>query len=228
MSASPARVAAYYAPEADDPLAEAAATWLGRDAETGAPVPQPDLPGIAEVTADARLYGFHATLKPPMRLADGVTWADMLGATRRIADTIAPFPLPALAPQALHGFVALRETLPSQALQGLADACVAGLDTLRAPPGEAELARRRRKPLSPLQDAMVTRWGYPYVFQTWFFHMTLTRRLDEAQRAFWIEAAAAHFADALRTPRMVRAITLFTQAEPGLPFRIGERVTLRG
>jgi hypothetical protein len=35
---------------------------LGRDPESGAPTPQPDIPDIAEVTAEPRLYGFHATL----------------------------------------------------------------------------------------------------------------------------------------------------------------------
>ena len=71
----------------------------------------------------------------------------------------------------------LRETEPSAALQALADACVEQLDRFRAPPSDAELARRRRASLTPRQDAMLVRWGYPYVFDTWFFHMTLTRRL---------------------------------------------------
>ena len=33
------------------------------------------------------------------------------------------------------------------------------------------------------QDAMLVRWGYPYVFDTWFFHMTLTRRLSDAEKS---------------------------------------------
>ncbi len=66
-----ARVAVYYAPAVDDPLFAEAAVWLGRDPESGAPVPQPDIADIEEVTAEPRVYGFHATLKPPMRLAEG-------------------------------------------------------------------------------------------------------------------------------------------------------------
>ena len=54
-----ARVAFYYAPADDDPLARAAADWFAA---------HPD------VTRDARSYGFHATLKPPMRLRDGYGW----------------------------------------------------------------------------------------------------------------------------------------------------------
>ena len=73
-----ARVAVYYAPAVDDPLFAEAAVWLGRDPESGAPVPQPDIADIEEVTAEPRVYGFHATLKPPMRLAEGRQWFDVV------------------------------------------------------------------------------------------------------------------------------------------------------
>ena len=53
-----ARVAVYYAPQADDPLSAAASAWLGRDPQSDAPVPQPDVANIAEVTAEPRLTDF--------------------------------------------------------------------------------------------------------------------------------------------------------------------------
>jgi hypothetical protein len=67
---NPYRIALYYAPGIDDPLHQHASAWLGRDSASGAEVPQPAIAGvdIAEVTADARGYGFHATLKPPFRV----------------------------------------------------------------------------------------------------------------------------------------------------------------
>lgn len=222
-----ARVAFYYAPAETDPLWDAAACWLGRDAATGAPRPQPDLPNIAAITADARHYAFHATLKPPMRLQPGVTWATVLDTAAAIAAGIPAFDLPRLAVADLHGFLALRETTPSPELQALADACVAGADHLRVPPSEAELAKRRRNGLPPAQEANLTRWGYPYVFATWFFHMTLTRRLTAEERALYQPAAAAHFADALAQPRRVVDLCLFTQAE-GADFRLAERIPLTG
>ena len=223
-----ARVAVYYAPRADDPLAVAAANWLGRDAEANAPRRQPDLPDMAAITADPRGYAFHATLKPPMRLAAGRDWFALVDATAALAGRIAPFELPALAVSDVHGFLALRETVPCPALQSLADLCVAELDGFRIPPDEAELARRRRAGLSAEQDAMLVRWGYPYVFETWFFHMTLTRRLSEAEKAIYRPAAEAWFAEAVRVPRMVADICLFTQAGAGAPFTIAERFPLRG
>lgn len=223
-----ARVALYYAPLPDDPLTRLSSAWLGRDPVTNAPVRQPDIDGLADITAEPRLYGFHATLKPPMRLRAGADWRDLMAAMRGLAARIAPFPLPPLAVCDLHGFLALRETQPCPPLHALADACVTDLDDLRDPPDDAELARRRQAGLSPAQDALLQRWGYPYVFDAWRFHMTLTRRLTPAEKARILPAAETWFAPALSQPRMVRDICLFTQAAPGAAFTLAERIRLRG
>jgi putative phosphonate metabolism protein len=222
------RVAVYYTPGFLDPLSELGATWLGRDPETNAPIEQPNIPNLAEVTADARMYGFHATLKPPMALRAGVTWDQVVTAAEEVAAALAPFDLPRLEVADLHGFLALRDAEPSAALQELADCCVKGLDHLRAPPGEAELERRRRSRLSAAQDAMLVRWGYPYVLDTWFFHMTLTRRLTPAELGVFRPATEAMFADTLRAPRRVMDLCLFVQASPGAAFTLAERLPLRG
>ncbi len=227
-AASPARVAVYYAPEPDDALFAAGATWLGRDPESGAPAPQPDLPAIAEVTAEPCLYGFHATLKPPIRLRPGASWGAVLEAATDLAGSISPFDLPSLTVADLHGFLALRETEPCLALQALADLCVAALDDWRAPPEPQELERRRRAGLSAAQEALLVRWGYPYVFGEWFFHMTLTRRLSATERDTYKPAAEHHFARAMLAPRRVAAICLFTQPAPNQPFLLAERLPLRG
>jgi putative phosphonate metabolism protein len=228
MFSPDARVAVYYAPQPDDVLSLAAAAWLGRDPESDMPVPQPDFPNIAEVTAEPRLYGFHATLKPPMRLAEGCRWSDVVAAASDLADRTAPFDLPRLAVSDVFGFLALRETVPCPPLQALADACVERLDPFRAPTSEAELARRRRANLTARQDAMLVRWGYPYVFDTWFFHMTLTRRLNAEEKGLYQAASDAHLAYALTMPRRVTDICLFVQPAPGEAFVIEQRLTLRG
>jgi hypothetical protein len=219
------RVAAYYAPELDDPLWTAGNAWLGRDPETGAAVPQP-VPGIAEITADARAYGFHATLKPPMRLS--ASWAALLADADRLAGRLAPFDLPPLAVANLSGFLALCETQHSRALHAFADACTEALDPHRAPPSPEELARRRAGGLSPEREAMLGRWGYPDVFATWRFHMTLSCRLDDAARERLRPTAEWWFKGALAVPRRVVSLCLFTQPSPGTPFTLAERLTLRG
>jgi putative phosphonate metabolism protein len=223
-----ARVGIYYCPRESDPLFAAGATWLGRDPTRGERVPQPNIPGIDELTAEARGYGFHATLKPPMRLANGCSWDGLLTATTELAARIAPFALPRLAVTDLHGFLALCESTFCPPLQALADACVERLDGFRAPPSEAELARRRRAQLTVAQEAMLVRFGYPYVLDTWFFHMTLTRRLSVTEHATWRPEVERYFEASVAMPRMVADICLFMQAGPGEPFVVGERIALAG
>jgi putative phosphonate metabolism protein len=223
-----ARVAIYYAPPTDDPLAAAGAAWLGRDADRNIGLAQPPVPDIAVLTQEPRRYGFHATLKPPMRLARDRSWFGFVASVRAVAASIPPFDLPPLHVADLHGFLALRETAHCPPLQALCDRCVADLDAFRMLPDAAELQRRRQAALTPAQDAMLQRWGYPYMFDTWFFHMTLTRRLDDTEKAHVKPLAEAFFADALAMQRQVRDICLFTQAAPDADFVIAERIPLRG
>jgi putative phosphonate metabolism protein len=222
------RIALYYAPGTDDPLHQRASAWLGRDAVSGAELSQPVIAGvdIAEVTADARGYGFHATLKPPFRVQGDLKAA--LQAAQDFAARTAAFALPPLQITDLDGFLALREAEPCPALHALADGAVAALDPHRAPATEAEIARRKPDKLSPRQREYLASWGYPYVFAEWRFHMTLTRRLTPAEKAIILPAVTEALGDAPGLTRSVTDICIFAQAAPGAPFTILERLKLRG
>src|SRR5262245_25723176 len=70
------RHAVYFAPAESSALWQAGCRWLGRDARSGTHPVQPAVDGwsaaeIQRITASPRMYGFHATLKPPFRLAEG-------------------------------------------------------------------------------------------------------------------------------------------------------------
>jgi hypothetical protein len=222
------RVALYWAPRLDDPLHALGSAWLGRDAETGATPLQPVIPGldVAEITADARGYGLHATLKPPFRLATG--WAAMREDAMALAARTRPFALPPLRLAEHHGFLALLESGKSAELQAFCDACVEALDPHRAPPTDAEIARRRPERMTGRQREHLQRWGYHYVFDEWWFHVTLTRRLSTEERAVVEPALAAHLGGAPALPRRVTELCLFTQAGPGAPFLVAERLPLLG
>ncbi len=223
-----ARVAVYWAPRLDDPLHALGSAWLGRDAEGGAMPAQPRVAGLdlAGITADARRYGLHATLKAPFRLAGG--YDALRRAALELAAGTAPFALPPLELADLGGFLALRESLPCPALHALADACVERLDRFRAALTEAELARRDPARLDPRRRVYLERWGYPEVFGAWRFHVTLSRRLTGAERAAVRPALARHLGGAPALPRRVSELCLFTQRAPDAPFRLAERLPLLG
>ena len=101
-------------------------------------------------------------------------------------------------------------------------------EPFRAALPEADIARRRPERLKESERANLMQWGYPYVFSTWFFHMTLTRRLSEAEKAMFKLAAEKWLAPALSLPRRVSDICVFTQSGPGAAFTLAERVALRG
>ncbi|MGE8689810.1 MAG: DUF1045 domain-containing protein [Achromobacter sp.] len=215
------RYALYLAPTG--PWLEHGSRWLGRCAETGqmlAPLPgQAEYP--REWTQAPRHYGLHATLKPPFRLRPGARPQDVDAAARRLAAGGRPFTL-ALECEPLRGFLAWRiadaDTAGRARIQALADAAVRDLDPLRAPPTPEETARRQPQSLTPEQQAMLARWGYPYVFDTYTFHITLTGKLD-AEALARARAGIAAFADPLRGRAMeVPGVSVYVQAAPGADF----------
>ncbi|MEM1374099.1 MAG: DUF1045 domain-containing protein [Pseudomonadota bacterium] len=204
------RFAVYFTAPGSE-LAKRGATWLGWDIATGKPVPQPRI--LEEATQTPRRYGFHGTLKPPFVLADGYSAHDLARETRALARTLTPFEVPALNVSTLGSFLALT-TDDTADLRQLASACVTELDQFRAPPSESELARRRARPLSLAQDALLRRWGYPYVGEEFRFHMTLTGRLKEDERQTLMDRAQIHFSG-LTGPQPIVAITLCGEKSDG-------------
>jgi len=228
---SDSRYAIYLAPPSDSALHATASALLGRDAGSGATLPQPKLDGIAparwlEITEDARGYGFHGTLKPPFRLATGADPAQLESAVAEFAAGRAAFEGPPLVLRAISGFLALVPERPDPRIDRLAADCVREFDRFRAPAGEAELARRRKAGLTPRQDEYLLRWGYPYVMEEFRLHFTFTCRLDEAERARVTEALRPHIERFAAEPLRIDALVLFQQPAADAPFKILRRFPL--
>lgn len=225
------RFAIYWMPEPGSDLKNLGAAWLGWDADTGHGVAHPDVPGLPAPTGGllgaAPRYGFHATLKPPYRLAAGATPGALAAAADDLAAALAPFDIPALAVRPIGPFLALQPAAPCPALSDLAARAVAALDGFRAPPGAAELARRRAVGLTGEEEANLARWGYPYVMEAFRFHLTLTGPLADADRATVRAALAAYFAPALVRSVPVRDIALMGEDAAGR-FHTLRRFALRG
>lgn len=228
------RFALYAAPPADHPLHDFAAQWLGWDPDSGeSPMPQPaaglSAARIVEITAEPRRYGFHGTLKPPFRLKDGNDEATLIVALEKFAARHAPVRLPVLQMAALGSFLALRPSTPCPGIDALAGECVKAFDAFRAPASEAELARRRSAGLTSRQEANLAQWGYPYVFEDFRLHFTLTGRIEnEAEREAVLAHLTARTAPLLRREFSVDEICLFVQMESGAPFRVAGRYRLMG
>ena len=157
------RAAIYFAPAADSALHDFGADWLGRDALIGAPRPTPTVDGIAPerlaaITADARRYGFHATLRAPFHPADGVDIARIIAAAEAFGAARKPFDL-SLEVANHKGFLALTPVQAPAALGVLEADLLAHFDALVRPPSPDELARRRQANLNPAQDAHLTALG---------------------------------------------------------------------
>ena len=77
--------------------------------------------------------------------------------------------------------------------------------------------------LTPRQEELLDAYGYPYVFDQFRFHMTLTDRLSEAEHDDVLQAAQTWFGPILNDPVTLDRLTLFHEKENKLPFnRIAE------
>jgi len=219
------RYGLYFAPPADHPLWLAGCTWLGRDAQAGKPLSPPARP---EVSTPWR-YGFHATLKAPLRLQPGLTENDFLQAVQAWASQQTAFLMPALEVAELGDFLALRpvEIIPAEhPLRRLADACVLELDPWRAALTEVQQQRYLQHHLTTRQRGHVERLGYAHVLEDWRFHMTLSNGLGAPERAALKPLAQAHFAAALGAPLWCGELCVFTEEAADAPFFLTHRFAL--
>lgn len=222
------RYAIYFLPGPSTALWQFGCHWLGFDSAVRADRPQPHVAGLApdeliEATAEPRRYGFHATLKPPFALAAGSAEAALLDAARSFAASRMSFQVPALEVRAIGRFLALVPACSSPGLSDLAAACVETFEPFRAPLTESDLARRLAKPLSPRQRGYLDAWGYPYVFDEFRFHMTLTGPLDDARRTRLHSELQSAYA-AIAAPLAVDAIAVLRQPDRSSRFQLIERL----
>lgn len=221
---APHRVAIYAAPAPGSDWWERGSEWLGRCASRRCALPMPFVDGVdpallTALTADPRRYGWHATLKAPFRLsAQSNLWA-LREAVADICREHRAIDLGDMQVARLGSFLALRPEHPPAALGALADDCVRRLQPLAAPLNEDELARRRRAPLTPEEDALMLAWGYPWVLQKFRFHFSLTGSLagvpDDVMGRLLV-AATRQFG-ALPPLRLDR-LSIFIEPSPGADF----------
>lgn len=228
----PERFAIYYAPAVTDPMWRSACRWLGRDAATGEKVngvtgldPQRRL----ALTQSARRYGFHATLKAPMALAEGQDFAGLAAALDSFARQHRPIPLGPIVLEEIAGFLALMPEEQSGHVTEFARDCVIAFEPFRAPMTPREREKRLAGgQLTPRQIELLDGFGYPYVLEEFRFHMTLTDQLKEPDRSDLRQAAREWFDPYIGRDLMIDRLVIYRENQPGMPFDRLEDFELTG
>src|SRR5262249_16089386 len=172
------------------------ASLLGYCCYSGNDLAFPDVTGSANWSAivrEPRLYGFHATLKAPFRLAPGVDDEELTEACSDFSSDHPPLKVGALAVRELGSFIALVRSDPRSLLTNVPDASVEAFDRFLSPLSDEERARRVYANLTSQQIKNVDHWGYPYVFEDFRFHMTLSGALKPAERAAALKLICENF-----------------------------------
>jgi hypothetical protein len=145
-----------------------------------------------------------------------------------MASELPPVTIPELALLRLGDFFALGPKGQVEDLQRLADRIVVDGQLLRAPLSEAELARRRKAGLTPAEDANLVTWGYPYVFRSFRYHMTLTGPVAGTDAPRIETILRRYFDDFIDKPFVIDTIALCVEPAPGAPFRVEFTAALTG
>jgi putative phosphonate metabolism protein len=219
------RYAIYFIPAPDTPLYQAGAALLGYDVYSGKRLPFPgDLATVHDdwsaLTSEPRTYGFHATLKAPFRLAPGRRAEELTAQLAAFAaaarEPVAVVP----AVRTISSFAALVPGEPSPALDRLAADCVRAFDGFRAPLSDDERRKRLAAPLTDRHKKNLERWGYPYVFADFRFHMTLTGRIAPARQETVLASLRQSLGAIEGRPLAVDRVALLCQPDENIPFHL--------
>jgi Protein of unknown function (DUF1045) len=231
VRASP-RYAIYFVPPAEGALYRLGSGLIGYDCHSGADLPHPRDAGLPadwrELTVAPRCYGFHATLAAPFELSRDYDEAALVRAFAEFGDMAREIPGIDPVVRALGKFVAIVPRDRNAALDRLAVDCVTYFDRFRAPLSAADRARRLTPGLSERERANVDRWGYPYVFADFRFHLTLTGPIGPDRRPHVCDLLTRLFArryggGSVRIDRLA----LLRQDHGDARFRVRDEAVLR-
>ena len=177
------RYAIYYVPSENSELDLFGKCWLGWDPYKGVETTKSDLSKLpsfkkfSSLVLTPKQYGFHGTIKAPFKLKNEYTYNDLENKVREISKQIHSFYFDQLIIKKLGNFIGL---IPTNNLKvnAVSNKFVEELDYLRDELSESEIKKRKPHKLTSNQKQMLFKWGYPYVFDEFKFHLTLTSKLN--------------------------------------------------
>ncbi|CCH47906.1 DUF1045 domain-containing protein [Pseudodesulfovibrio piezophilus] len=223
------RFAVYFSPEKDSDLDQFGKWWLARCAESGQCFESPRLRTISSedilrLTTVPRQYGFHGTLVAPFILSSSCTEWQLIRHATEFAQQQKAFFLEGFNIIEIGNFLALVPEDYEQ-INSLADSCVRAFDSFREQPTLAEMERRRAKGLTPVQERLLARWGYPFVLSEFHFHLTLTDSIrDRKMRKKLIRSLNDHTWRLRKQSHFVSELCLFYQQSKKTPFMLIHRI----
>ena len=226
------RYAVYFCPHSDSALVRHAERWFGRSL-FGRDVRAESVGGLstdvrAPFIAAPRRYGFHATLKAPFRLRAGCSQDDLIEAVDAFAgETKSVGPLHLVVSE-FKGFFALTLRDADPDLGVLADAVTRAFEPLRAALSAEDIARRSPESLSQRQRAYLETWGYPFVFDEFRCHLTLSERLATSAAEAVGVALRDTFAPHLIQPVPIDRLVVCREPRAGAPFTCIHTAALSG
>ncbi|MFK8036088.1 MAG: DUF1045 domain-containing protein [Hyphomicrobiales bacterium] len=217
------RYALYFTPPEDHDLTRAANTWLGRNAFSGEMLPQESLGSlsaayISDITSAPRRYGFHGTLRAPFYLAPNKSKHELATAVDQFSKAQKPFKMPALKVGRLGPFFALVPAEDTTQLNQFTGEVLKAFEPFRAPLTEADYQRRKPERLTERQRNYLKEWGYPYIFDDFRFHMTLTGPVPEEEADAMEDVLENIFAPHLNSNIFCKGPSLFVESEANGPF----------
>ncbi|MFD2206545.1 DUF1045 domain-containing protein [Kiloniella antarctica] len=226
------RFAIYYAPPRGSDLEAFGESWFEWNSQQVAPRIQCsdtlDLSNdeIKRITYGPARYKFHGTLKPPFYLNSDFSLDDLDAALFDLARAHKAFECGALQLTEIGQFLALCPVDTAQNITKLASACVEEIDRFRKPETQGEMQRRRDAGLTPHQDDLLVKWGYPYVMDEFRFHLTLTGRMDKELHFRAKKSLTFYFKNLLQQNFPFKEIALFGDPGEGRKFQEIERYKL--
>lgn len=113
-------------------------------------------------------------------------------------------------------------------LHAFAGEVVRRFERFRAPLTSADIARRRPDELTGAERQNLVQWGYPYVFDEFRFHMTLTGRVAAERRDAVESVLLDHFAEFHGRPLAIQGLALFREQARGADFTVHSLFPLGG
>lgn len=185
------RYAVFFAPCDRSPLGHFGATVLRRKPTSADEWVNPEIAVNFDNTPVWRAcierpahYGFHATIVAPFELHRDYTAEQLQDDLAAFCQTQQPLALTGLAPRLTHRYDALAFDDQPPEIKQFATRCVTRFEKYCAPLTEEDVQRRKKKVLTPAQKLNLQKHGYPYVFDDFNFHMTLSGTMPDDDNGF--------------------------------------------